>query len=239
MRRPAVLVLTALVVLAACGGDDSSGTPTTLGTLAPVPSSTAEVVVTEAPTTTVAVLTEPGDTAVTTSSAAPTTTTTLPLGAELVIGPDRLGDAIIGTSADSVIDYVDGVLGPPPTTAAGRTSVRSVHLPGDEVRLVTWGDGLTLFFTDSGPAATGIRHFAGFTYAETPTMSPAGPATSGGITLGSSLDAVESAHPGTVAYADDVFGTSAETPEGIVMRLTGTGGDDRVTSISVGSNCGE
>ena len=237
MRRSVALLLTSLVVVA-CGGDDGSGPATTLSSLAPT--TTAEVAVTEAPTTTAAALTEPADSAVPTTTAAPTTTTTLPLGAELVIAPDRLGDAIVGTSAESVIDYVDGVLGPA-SEDAGWQDVRDIGAPcpGDEVRFVTWGDGLTLFFTDSGAAATGFRHFAGFTYAESPTMSPAGPATSAGITLGSSLDAVEAAHPGTVAYADDVFGTSAETPEGIVLRLTGTGGDDRVTSISVGSNCGE
>jgi hypothetical protein len=237
MTRTLALVTVVALAVAACGGDDDSGAATTLAALATTttvesgaaPQDTVAPETTAAPTTTIATQS--------TDSGAPTTTAAP--GAALIMHHDRLGQAVLGTSAQSAIDYVDGILGPP-ADDEGWQNVRDLGLPcpGTRVRIVTWGDGLTLVFSDDSRLASDIEHFAGYTYSASPTMSPAGLTTSNGIGLASTVGDLLARHPDAALYADDAFGVTAETAEGLLVRLSGTGDDDVVTGFSAGSGCG-
>jgi hypothetical protein len=239
MTRTFVLAAAAVLVLAACGGDDGSGADTTLAALAT--------------TTAVESATGPEDTEIvdTTAAPAPTTTdvpptadsgaptTTAAPGAALTLRHDRLGQAVLGASAQSAFDYVQDILGPP-ADDEGWQNVRDLGLPcpGNRVRIVTWGDGLTLVFSDDSRLASDIEHFAGYTYSTSSTMSPSGLTTSSGVGLGSTVGDLLASHPDAALYADDAFGVTAETAEGLLVRLSGTGDDDVVTGFSAGAGCG-
>jgi hypothetical protein len=233
---PTLAVAVALAV-AACGGDDASGPATTLAALATTVGSTAapqdtvpvDTTAAPAPTTTLGPVTVDSD--------APTTTA--PPGSALVIQHDRLGQAVLGASAQGALDYVTDVLGPP-ADDEGWQNVRDVGLPcpGNRVRIVTWGDGLTLVFSDDSRLASDVEHFAGYTYSTSPTMSPAGLKTSKGIGLASTVGDLLASYPDAALYADDAFGVTAETTEGLLVRLSGTGDDDLVMGFSAGSGCG-
>lgn len=236
MTRTLALVAVVALTVSACGGDSDSGPATTLAALA------STTVVSSAPT---------DDTVAVTTTAAPTTTigtlaggsdaptTTAAPGAALIMQHDRLGQAVLGASAQSAIDYVEGILGPP-ADDEGWQNVRDLGLPcpGTRVRIVTWGDGLTLVFSDDSRLASDIEHFAGYTYSASPTMSPAGLTTETGIGLVSTVGDLLARHPDAALYLDDAFGATAETAEGLLVRLSGTGDDDMVTGFSAGSGCG-
>lgn len=241
MTRTLALVAAVVLALAACGGDDDANPATTLVALAST---------TSAPSTEpdVSVLTDTTDVPAPTTTVTPSDTlpagtdapgTTAAPGASLTMQHDRLGQAVLGASAQSTIDYLDGVLGPP-ADDEGWQNVRDLGLPcpGTRVRIVTWGDGLTLVFSDDSRLASDLEHFAGYTYSASPTMSPAGLMTSSGLGLGSTVADLLARHPDAALYADDAFGVTAETMEGLLMRLSGTGDDDVVTGFSAGSGCG-
>jgi hypothetical protein len=243
MRRTLALVIVAALGVSACGGGDEDGSATTLAALVSTTTAAPEVTsapdVTAAPTTAVDTLTTDAPTTdtFTTDVAAPTTTEAP--GASLTMQHDRLGQAVLGASAQSTLDYLDGVLGPP-ADDEGWQNVRDLGLPcpGTRVRIVTWGDGLTLVFSDDSRLASDLEHFAGYTYSTSPTMSPAGLVTSSGLGLGSTVADLLDRHPDAALYADDAFGVTAETTEGLLIRLSGTGDDDVVTGFSAGSGCG-
>jgi hypothetical protein len=239
MIRTLALVAALLVGLTACGGDDESDSATTLAALVSttsVPTAVPDSVPDAATETTMAPATS---TTLTTPTGSEIPTTTVAPGAALVMQHDRLGQAVLGSSAQSAIDYVDGVLGPP-ADDEGWQSVRDLGLPcpGTRVRIVTWGDGLTLVFSDNSRLASDLEHFAGYTYSTSSTMSPAGLVTSSGIGLGSTVGDLLARYPDAALYADDAFGVTAETAEGLLVRLSGTGDDDLVTGFSAGSGCG-
>lgn len=238
MTRTLALVVAVALTVSACGGDGDSGPATTLAALASTtvgssapPEDTVAAVTTVAPAPTTTLGTLAGGSDAPTTTAAP--------GAALIMQHDRLGQAVLGASAQSAIDYVEGILGPP-ADDEGWQNVRDLGLPcpGTRVRIVTWGDGLTLVFSDDSRLASDIEHFAGYTYSASPTMSPAGLTTETGIGLVSTVGDLLARHPDAALYLDDAFGATAETADGLLVRLSGTGDDDMVTGFSAGSGCG-
>jgi hypothetical protein len=240
MTRRLALGAAAALAVTACGGDSDSAPATTLAALATttvessvVTQDTVGVDVTAAPES------APSTTTGTLTAGSDTPTTTSAPGAALILEHDRLGQAVLGASAQSAIDYVDGILGPP-ADDEGWQNVRDLGLPcpGTRVRIVTWGDGLTLVFSDDSRLASDVEHFAGYTYSISPTMSPAGLTTATGIGLVSTVGDLLARYPDAALYADDAFGATAETADGLLVRLSGTGDDDMVTGFSAGSGCG-
>jgi hypothetical protein len=240
MTRRLALVAVAALTVSACGGGSDSAPATTLAALASTTvGSSIPTEDTVAVTTTVAPEPAPTTTVGTLAGGSDAPTTTAAPGAGLIMQHDRLGQAVLGASAQSAIDYVEGILGPP-ADDEGWQNVRDLGLPcpGTRVRIVTWGDGLTLVFSDDSRLASDIEHFAGYTYSASPTMSPAGLTTATGIGLVSSVGDLLARHPDAALYLDDAFGATAETAEGLLVRLSGTGDDDMVTGFSAGSGCG-
>jgi hypothetical protein len=160
----------------------------------------------------------------------------------LVLRASGLGTSLFGGEPDGVIRYVTSIVGGP-TRDTGWVAPASINAPcpGSEVRFVDWGD-LSLFFTDDSPAASGVRHFASYTYGPPSGAAavPAGLATTGGITIGSTVRDLQIAHPDAIVNPEDeISGPSFLIAEGLFGFLTGVGDGDTVISFVGGVGCGE
>jgi hypothetical protein len=153
-----------------------------------------------------------------------------------------LGDALFGADADGVVDYVSSILGKA-TNDSGWTDPVAIGAPcpGTEIRFVDWND-LSLFFTDNSPAATGLRHFAGYTYgpAFAATINPYGLATTLAVGVGATVAALRAAYPGALVNpGDDISGPSFYIEDGLTGFLTGAADTDTIISFVGGYGCGE
>jgi hypothetical protein len=154
-----------------------------------------------------------------------------------------LGDALFGADADGVVDYVASILGKP-TNDSGWADPLAIGAPcpGTEIRFVDWND-LSLFFTDNSPAATGLRHFAAYTYgpAFVPgAINPYGLATTLDIGVGATVAALRAAYLGALVNpGDDISGPSFYIEDGLTGFLTGAADTDTIMSFVGGYGCGE
>ena len=228
------LFATAVVgaLLASCsdsrisGGNTSSSVAAT--TTAP-PTITTQPPATTVPATTVA--------ASTTS-----TTSTIPAVRGLDLSADGLGEESFGAESTGVIDYVESIIGSP-THDSGWLSPADTGAtcPGTEIRNVTWGD-LSLFFTDNSTVASGLRHFASYTYgpAAGAFVDPFGLSVEGGISVGSTIDQLLAVYPSALITTDNQSASTVfQIVDGLSGFLTGTTGSDTITSFVGGFGCGE
>lgn len=248
-----VAVLVALILDDDGGGDTAVPPFTTTTTTEPASTSTTGAATT-LPATTTTTAAPPTTTPLSTTTTAPpttetSTTTTSEAPPAIVLGADGLGIARFGDDPDTAVAAVATVLGSP-TEDSGWIDPFSVFgtCPGTEVRGVSWGD-LTLLFTDAedGTAPEGGRHL--FSYAYFVGLNdgrPLGLATADGITLGSTVAALEAAYGNQlVIFVDEFFGTSwevefdLETGRFLGGALTGAADEDFVASIAGGIGCGE
>lgn len=232
-RSRIVGVATALAivfVVASCGG--GGGGDDTLAPLPIAPGSSSSL----APL--VSTTTEP--VASTTTSINSTTTTLVP-GLELVLRSDGIGDARFGVEPDGVIGYVTAILGAPDRDTGWIESLSEFgSCPGTEVRAVEWAN-LRLLFGDQSDFNTGRRHFYGWQYGPPidSEIGPLGPATDGGITVGSTVREIVRVYPDVEIYNDEIVGPGFE----IEATLSGTLSDDApnglVLALYGGTACGE
>ena len=178
----------------------------------------------------------------TTSSTSTSTTSTIPAVKGLGLSAQGLGDALFGADADSVVDYVGTILGAP-TSDSGWVDPLAIGAacPGTQVRFVDWND-LALFFTDESPAASGLRHFAAYTYgpAFAPTINPFGLVTDAGVGVGTSVEFLRAAYPSALVNSgDEVSGPSFYIEDGLSGFLTGSANSDTIISFVGGFGCGE
>jgi hypothetical protein len=224
-------ICAAALVSAGCSNESSSpGTATT----SVAASTTTVAVTTTVLTTTTAV-------AATTTSVAATTTTIAPvLG--LTLSGTGLGDALFGADAEGVIAYVTSILGAPTNDSGWQDPVAlGAACPGNEVRFVDWSD-LSLFFSDDSPAASGVRHFAAYTYGPAfgTTLTPFGLATEAAVGVGSTVAQVVAVYPAATISPDDGFtGPTFAIGDGLYGFLSGTTDTDTVTAVVAGVGCGE
>ncbi|MEY4224226.1 MAG: hypothetical protein RIS33_1160 [Actinomycetota bacterium] len=235
MRRPSRLVGSAVAfavafVVASCGG--SGGGDDTLAPLPTAPGSSSSL----APLVTTTTMPE----STTTTSIASTTTTVVP-GLELVLRSDGIGDARFGVEPDGVIGYVKAILGAPDRDTGWTDSFSEFGTcPGTEVRAVEWAN-LRLLFGDESDFNSGRRHFYAWQYGPPidSEIGPLGPATDGGITVGSTVRDIVKVYPDVEIYNDEIFGPGFE----IEATLTGTLSDDApnglVLALYGGTACGE
>ncbi len=219
------------ITVVACSDSQSSTASSTTTSSSPVETSTA--------TTEVAVSTT-STTSSTTSTSTTSTTTTIPAVQGLEMSASGLGDALFGTDADSVVDYVDGILGAP-TSDSGWVDPNSTGAacPGTQVRFVAWND-LSLFFSDQSPAASGFRHFAQYVYgpAFTTTMNPNGLMTAEGVGIGTTVKTLKATYPSAVVTpGNNVVGTSFSIESGLMGFLTGPSDADGILAVVGGFGC--
>lgn len=198
---------------------------------------------TTSPTTTVAPTTSTSTTSTTSTSTTSTSTTTTLVAVEgLDLSAEGLGDALFGADADGVVDYVRAILGPPTfDTDWSDPFSLGAACSGTEVRFVGWND-LSLFFTDDSAFASGLRHFASYTYGPAfgPTMNPFGLATAEGLGVGASIDDLQAAFPdGIFNPGDELFGPTFFAAEGLFVFLEERDSVMVAASFLGGQGCGE
>jgi hypothetical protein len=231
-RIPLALCCATALFVAACSDETSS--PGTSTTVAETTTTVAETTTTVAETTTTV--------AETTTTEATTTTSTIPVVEGLQLSGAGLGDALFGADDEGVIDYVTSILGAPVTDTGWQdpASIGAV-CPGSEIRFVDWND-LSLFFTDDSGFASGVRHFAGFTYGPPfgTTMNPFGLETEAGVGFGSTVAEIRAAYPSASINPDDGFsGNTFIVGDGLYGFLTGVTDADTVVAVLAGNGCGE
>ncbi len=160
----------------------------------------------------------------------------------LDLSAEGLGDESFGAESTGVIAYVESILGAP-TNDTGWVNPASTGAacPGTEIRVVWWGD-LSLFFTDQSSAASGLRHFASYTYgpAAGEFINPFGLSLAGGVTVGDTLDDLLAVYPDAQVSSDEEFGGSSfHILDGLTGFLTGATGSDTITTFVGGFGCGE
>jgi len=234
------VVAAALAVSAvACSNSPAKANPT-VGTSKPIAGSSVPQS-SVAPTTVRPTTAASTSTTTTTLAEETTTSTTLPESAKIVIGADRVGDALLGTDPDSVITYLTSILGKP-TADSGWADPNSAFgvCPGTEVRGVVWGD-LTLLFSDESNVAAGRRHFFYYSYGPAfgAQVNPFGMHTEAGITVGSPLKQLKAAYPSVVVYTDEPAGVTFSIDDTFTGSLSGPGANAVVTNINGGVGCGE
>ena len=183
----------------------------------------------------------------TTTTSTTTTTTTIPppLGVdELILRRDGIGAALFGTDPDSVIRYLTSVLGAPTDDSDWVDPSTYYACAGTVVRRVEWGV-LAVMFGDESDTASGRAHLMSYTYGAVDRLGdePRELRTSSGLTLGSTVAELRTAHPDVVFDEGDpdvdipptfyLPGTSP-SPTGL---LTGTGDEDLVLVVFGGSGC--
>lgn len=158
------------------------------------------------------------------------------------MSPRGLGDALFGAEAESVISYVDAILGEP-TADSGWVDpyVIGAACPGTEVRFVEWHD-LSLVFSDESFAGSGIRHFASYRYG--PTMStsiePYGLRTDDGFGMGTTVAEMRARYPQGELYAgDEVVEPHFVVDDALVVFLTDAKPTGHAISFLGGYGCGE
>lgn len=231
--RSLAFMFAATALLVSCGGDDGSS-----DTLAPLPTNVSTTVEsTLAPM----VSTTGVPDATTTSIVA--TTTTVPEAAELVLSPDSLGSVRFGVDPEGAIAFVTSLLGEPDSDSGYVDAVSDFgYCPGSQVRGVRWGDLLMLFGDDS-TVSSGRLHFYGWRFGpvRSSVHDPLGPATAGGITLGSTVNELLAAHPSADVVNDDVYGAGFDIDFGSRGLVSGSLTDDSPNGVIVdlfgGVNC--
>lgn len=202
----------------------TSTTTTVPATIAPTTSTSTTTMTTVVPTS--APTTE-----------APTTTTALP-GSRLPLRFDGVGDARFGTEPDAVISVISAVLGTP-TADSGWVGAHAIGCDGDQAREVFWND-LRLTFGDTSNVSTGRRHFFAWRYGPPggTQLDPSGMTTLLGLTVGSSVDDVQTKYPAAHIVAGGVDATpSAQLTDGLNAILTDAGAQGVVTALLGGENC--
>lgn len=230
--RTIVLAVAALTfVVGSCSDESSTGSTST-----------------SAPTTAPAVTTSSSSSTTSTTSSTSTstsstsTTSTIPAVEGLELSATGLGDALFGAEAEGVIAYVESIVGAP-TSDTGWTDPMAIGAacPGTEVRFVSWAD-LSLFFTNDSLAASGLRHFASYTYGPAfgPVIDPYGLTTDEGIGVGAEVSQLEATFPGGVlSVGDEIFGPSFLIEEGLFVFLSDAGPTGIAVSFMGGYGCGE
>ncbi|MFM8562995.1 MAG: hypothetical protein ACKOCE_03770 [Acidimicrobiia bacterium] len=231
--RLLAFVFTATSLMVACGGGDGSS-----DTLAPLPTNVSTTV----ESTLAPMVSTTGVPAATTTTIA-ATTTTVPKAAELVLSPDSLGSVRFGVDPEGAIVYVTSLLGEPDSDSGYVDAVSDFGFcPGSQVRGVRWGDLLMLFGDDS-TVASGRLHFYGWRFgpARSSVHDPMGPATAGGVTLGSTVNELLAAHPSADVVIDDVYGAGFDLDFGGRGLVSGSLTDDSPNGVIVdlfgGVNC--
>ena len=222
------------LVLAACGGDDGSGTslaplPTTATTTSVAPSTLAPL-----PTTLVP------DASTTTTAAVAETTTSVSPAEQLILRGDGLGDLMLGVNGAAAIDYITTLIGNP-TDDSGEVAPEGdyVKCDGTRVRVVSWGD-LTVFTGDESPYGSGRMHFFGWQYGPVKGAlpEPMGPATDGDITLGSTVNELLRVYPSADIFADQYLGVGADLEQGLTAMLTDDTSNGVIVALYGGATCG-
>lgn len=227
-----------LLAVTACSNDraGSNLTPSSVVTTTTLVATTTTTTSTTIPVT-VAPTTSTTTTAPTTTIAEPTTTTELP-GATLPLRFDGVGDVRFGTEPDGVITYISGVLGAP-TADSGWVGATAIGCDGKLARQVFWND-LRLTFGDTSNVSAGRDHFFAWRYGPPggTRIDPAGMATLLGLTVGSSIDDVQTSYPAAHIIAGDADTTpSAQLTDGLSAILSATGAQGIVTALLGGDNC--
>ncbi|MCU1359826.1 MAG: hypothetical protein JWN99_1115 [Ilumatobacteraceae bacterium] len=245
----AAALFVAIATVAGCGGDDApaavavttstirmtpiTAAPETLPPVTAAPSTTAAPTSTAAPTTTEA--------APTATDEASTTSTTVSPAVALVLRDDGLGDADFGDDPDSVIQYVNSIVGAPTADSGWADPLESFGVcPGSEVRGVTWGD-LQLLFSDESVVASGRRHFFNYVYgpAYGTSITPAGMRTAEGIGVGTKVADLRAAYPDVQVYPEEIYGPYFVVNGNLSGFLTGVTDSDTIISFIGGIGCGE
>jgi hypothetical protein len=230
MRRSRFVLPASLLILVACGSSGSSGE-----TLAPLPTSAT----TTSSTAPVEVSTSAAPTSSSTSSSS--TSSTFPESTDLVLRADSLGDIRFGVDPEATIDYVTAMLGEPESDTGWIDSFSEFgSCPGAEVRGVRWGD-LLLLFGDESDFDSGVRHFYQWQYGpiEGDVADPIGPATDGGITLGSTVSEIDRVYDDAEVFTDVVFGPGFELEPMLWGTLSDDASTGQVLSLYGGTPCGE
>ncbi len=218
-------------LLVACSESRITGANTTSTS---VTTSTVAVPTTTSPPST--------STSTTSTTLVTTTTSTIPAVLGLDLSADGLGEESFGAEATGVTSYVQSILGPPTHDTGWLDPVATgAACPGTEIRYVTWGD-LSLFFTDDSTFASGLRHFAAYTYgpAAGAFVDPFGLSVDGGISVGNTVDELRAVYPDAVINeSDELGGASFHIVDGLAGFLTGTAGSDTITTFVGGFGCGE
>lgn len=229
------MALVVLLTASACSDGDSS---------ASVPTSTtsgSDTVPTSEGVSTSTTGSDATSTTASTSTSVPVTTTTVPVLDELQLSAEGLGTALFGAEAESVVEYVDALLGSP-STDSGWIDPFAIGLacPGSEVRFVEWG-GLRLFFSDQSAAASSVRHFASYTYEATFGGSVAYRlVTAEGIGLGATVRQLRDAYPGgALSTGDDLIGPRYEISAGFTAFVTEAVSTGIVRSFVGGFGCAD
>jgi len=229
-----------MFVLSACGSGGSNGD--TLAPL-PIPVTTSATTVPESTSSSIA--------ASTSSTSSSSTSSTYPETVDLVLRADSLGDIRFGVEPDAAIEYVTALLGDPTSDTGWIDSFSEFGTcPGTEVRGVHWGD-LLLLFGDESDFDSGVRHFYQWQYGPTgdgptgdgPTdddiADPLGPATDGGITMGSTVSDIDRVYDNAEIFTDVVFGPGFELEPGLWGTLSDDAPTGRVLALYGGTPCGE
>jgi hypothetical protein len=188
--------------------------------------------------TTVAPTTSTSTTLAPTTTTAAATTTTVLIGSTIPLRFDGIGDARFGADPDDVITYISDIIGDP-TADTDWINARSVGCLGEEARTVSWDD-LHLTFGDESNVSTGRRHFYAWIYGPPSgsAIAPAGMATPLGISVSSSVAAIQAAYPGAQLIAGDAQVTpSAQLSAGLFAYLTDARQTGVVTVLEGGQVC--
>lgn len=226
------------VLVAACSNSSAGSSTAATDVSSTADASTSTV----APTTTVSASTTT-TAAATTTTTPPETTTTVPVGAAISLRSDGVGDALFGAEPESVIDYINGLLGAP-TSDSGWVSAPERTCPGTEVRSLSWGD-LSLLFGDQSTVSGGRRHFFNWSYGPARAgaiIVPAGMTTAapGRIRVGSTVAQLRAAYPTAIISAgDEIVGPSATISDGLIAFLSNPTSSGVVISLVGGFGCGE
>jgi hypothetical protein len=213
--RRAALVVTALVLLSACSGDDADIGATT----------------TTAPPTT------HDGAADSTTESTTEGPTTAPGPSDLALRGDGLGVVQFGAAPDDAVAAVVAELGDPAHDTGWEPSFSSYGTcPGERIRGVEWG-GLVLLFTDGDTAEGSGEHF--FTWRV--DGAPPAVATSSGLGWGATAQDAEELYPHHVERvpAEEPFPAFLDIDaEGgpITAYLDES---DAITNLEAGTACGE
>ncbi len=255
----AVAAVFLVVVIATAGGGDDPSAETAAVTSVPLPATTLALITlppttTEPPTTEPPTTTAPAAATTTRADAATTTTggvttTAVAAGTPLVLIPGGFQTVPFGVEPEVALARVALAFGDP-TGDTGWVPAQDLGpCPGDEVRLVSWGELSLLFSNEVAPfAVPGSRHFTSWIY--TGPASPADPGlmTFAGIGLGSTRADLDAAYgPRLAITEDDLFGPSFQVDfepgqdDFIYLSgaLTDATPDGIVIGLSAGRSCGE
>ena len=230
----AVGVMSVVIGVSACGGDDGTG-----DTLAPLP--TTATTSTVGPSTLAPLPTTVVPAASTTStSAVETTTTSVAPAEQLILRGDGLGDAMLGVDGSSAVDYITKLIGDP-TDDTGVIAPAGEYekCDGTKLRVVEWGD-LRIYTGDESPFGSGRVHFYGWQYGPVSGALPVplGPATDGDVTLGSTVNELLAVYPAADIFTDQYLGVGADLEPGLTAVLTDDTGAGVVLALYGGATCG-